>query len=67
MAWLGMHVQFLIQAQSFLSINRLPLSERDMVLSNSMAQREAQGRFDASRLHDLNEEIVFDTPAAQVC
>ena len=63
---LALHVQFLVQAQSFLSINRLPLSERDMVLSNSMAQREAQGRFDTSRLHDLNEEIVLDTPAAQV-
>lgn len=58
--------QFLLQAQSFLSINRLPASERDMVLSNSMAQKEAQGRFDTSRLNDLNEEIFLDCPAAQV-
>ncbi|MCO5581867.1 hypothetical protein L7F22_035756 [Adiantum nelumboides] len=58
--------QFLMQAQSLLSINRLPVSERDMVLSNSMAQKEAQGRFDSTRLIDLNEQIVMDCPAAQV-
>ncbi|MCO5568968.1 hypothetical protein L7F22_022672 [Adiantum nelumboides] len=58
--------QFLMQAQSLLSINRLPVYERDMVLSNSMAQKEAQGRFDSTRLIDLNEQIVMDCPAAQV-
>lgn len=62
-----LHAQFLVQAQSFLSINRLPASERDMVLSNSMAQKEAQGRFDSTRLNDLNEQIFLDCPAAQVC
>ncbi|KAH7435436.1 hypothetical protein KP509_06G065000 [Ceratopteris richardii] len=58
--------QFLTQAQSLLSINGLPASERDMVLSNSMAQKEAQGRFDLTRLIDLNEQIIFDFPAAQI-
>eukprot|EP00249_Psilotum_nudum_P019928 c27478_g1_i2 orf=286-966(+) len=57
--------QFLLQAHSLLSINLLPLVERDMVLRNTMAQREAKARFDTSRLVDLAEEIFLDCPAAQ--
>lgn len=40
--------------------------ERDMVLYNTRAQREAQAHFDATSLVDLNEKISLDLPSAQV-
>ncbi|XP_024520106.1 protein FAN isoform X1 [Selaginella moellendorffii] len=58
--------QFLHQAQSLLSVNSLPPPERDMILRNTAAQKEAQAHFDISRLEDYNEEILFNFPAAQV-
>ncbi|KAG6550710.1 hypothetical protein Mapa_007807 [Marchantia paleacea] len=51
---------------SLLSINALPYAERNMVLQNAAAQREAQAQFDISRLVDLSERIILDSPAAQV-
>ncbi|XP_024362547.1 uncharacterized protein [Physcomitrium patens] len=58
--------QFLHQAQSLLSINALPFAERDMVLQNAAAQREAKAQFDKSRLVDLSEYVLLDLPAFQV-
>lgn len=58
--------QFLKQARSFISINLLPSIERDMVLYNTRAQKEAQAHFDTTSLVDLNEKISLDLPAAQV-
>ncbi|KAL3683862.1 hypothetical protein R1sor_001884 [Riccia sorocarpa] len=54
------------QVQSLLSINALPYAERNMVLQNTAAQREAKAQFDISRLVDLSEHIILDLPAAQV-
>ncbi|BBN03886.1 factor associated with neutral sphingomyelinase activation [Marchantia polymorpha subsp. ruderalis] len=54
------------QVQSLLSINALPYAERNMVLQNAAAQREAQAQFDISRLVDLSERIILDYTAAQV-
>ncbi|CAM6118833.1 unnamed protein product [Calypogeia fissa] len=54
------------QVQELLMINALPYMERDMVLLNTASQREAQAKFDTSRLVDLSEHIIFDCPAAQV-
>lgn len=59
-------LQFLHQAQSYLSINTLPSAERDMILQNKAAQREAKAEFDKNRLVDLSEQILLDCPAAQV-
>jgi factor associated with neutral sphingomyelinase activation len=59
-------LQFLHQAQSLLSINTLPFAERDMILQNAAAQREAKVQFDKSRLVDLSEHVLLDFPAAQV-
>jgi len=59
-------LQFLHQAQSLLSINALPFAERDMILQNAAAQREAKAQFDKSRLVDLSEHVLLDCPAAQV-
>ena len=59
-------LQFLHQAQSLLSINTLPFAERDMILQNAAAQREAKAQFDKSRLVDLSEHVLLDCPAAQV-
>lgn len=59
-------LQFLHQAQSLLSINALPFAERDMVLQNAAAQREAKAQFDKSRLVDLSEYVLLDLPAFQV-
>lgn len=58
--------QLLQQVQSLLSINALPYAERNMVLQNAAAQREAQAQFDISRLVDLSERIILDYTAAQV-
>jgi factor associated with neutral sphingomyelinase activation len=57
---------FLQQAQPLLAINALPFAERDMILQNAAAQREAQAQFDTSRLLDLSEQVLLDCPAAQV-
>lgn len=59
-------LQFLHQAHSLLSINALPFAERDMILQNAAAQREAKAQFDKSRLVDLSEHVLLDLPAAQV-
>ncbi len=58
--------QFLQQAQPLLAINALPFAERDMILQNTAAQREARAQFDTSRLLDLSEQVLLDCPAAQV-
>lgn len=58
--------QLLHQVQLLLTINALPYMEREMVLHNTASQREAQAQFDTSRLVDLSEHIIFDSPAAQV-
>ncbi|KAJ7542680.1 hypothetical protein O6H91_09G006500 [Diphasiastrum complanatum] len=58
--------QFLQKSQSLLSISALSNSERDMVLQNAAAQREAKAKFDTSRLEDLSEAILLDFPSAQV-
>ncbi|XP_073387205.1 uncharacterized protein [Physcomitrium patens] len=58
--------QFLHQAQSLLSINALPFDERDMILQNAAARREAQAHFDQSRLVYFSEYVLLDLPAAQV-
>jgi factor associated with neutral sphingomyelinase activation len=57
---------FLQQAQPLLAINALSFAERDMILQNAAAQREAQAQFDTSRLLDLSEQVLLDCPAAQV-
>lgn len=59
-------MQFLSQAQSYLSINALPSAERDMILQNKAAQQEAQAKFDKDRVVDFSEQILLDCPAAQV-
>ncbi|XP_057822900.2 uncharacterized protein LOC131035250 [Cryptomeria japonica] len=58
--------QFLKQAQSFISINLLPNMERDMILYNTRAQKEARAQFDTTNLVDLSEKIFLDVPSAQV-
>eukprot|EP01018_Ginkgo_biloba_P005610 Gb_23657 [translate_table: standard] len=66
MEWRGEGFKlFLKQAQSFLSINLLPSMERDMVLYNTRAQKEAQAHFDTTSLVDLSEKICLNVPSAQ--
>lgn len=58
--------QLLQQIQSLLSINLLPHLERDMILQNTAARREAQTQFDITRLVDLSEHVLLNCTAAQV-